>query len=136
MKIKSDFVTNSSSTSFLLISKEELSEDTFLSFLGVKENSTFYTMVEDLFYNMKSGLSSIEEVYNSGRYSYSSVEEYLKNEFSDIALKKYLEALEKGYSVFVGHLSSELGALSSFMCMDSLIEESETYYLHYTNCYW
>ena len=69
MKIKTDFVTNSSSTSFLLISKEEgLTEKDFMDLMGVNKDSDFYQIVEDLFYQINSNLEDIEYSYTSGYF--------------------------------------------------------------------
>jgi len=54
MKIKYDFVSNSSSTSFVYISDEELSEEVFLEAAGVDRDSP----VVDLFRQMHSEIST------------------------------------------------------------------------------
>lgn len=58
MKIKMDFVSNSSSTSFVYISKEMLSKDDFLRAAGVSSDSPVASLFEAMFYQLKSSIES------------------------------------------------------------------------------
>ena len=57
MRIKDGFVTNSSSTNFLIISKEELTEEYLLKKLGFMPNSSIREAGEKLVFSI---LNSIE----------------------------------------------------------------------------
>ena len=60
MKIRSGFVTNSSSTNFLIISKEELTPEYLLKKLGFNQKSKIlesgYTFVAEIMRGTESGL--------------------------------------------------------------------------------
>ena len=47
MKIRNGFVTNSSSTSFILSMKEEFTEENFISALGAEGDSPLNKIFED-----------------------------------------------------------------------------------------
>ena len=60
MKIREDFVTNSSSTNFMIISKEELTTDYLIEKLGIKKKSKFlnigYSLARDIINATTSGV--------------------------------------------------------------------------------
>lgn len=138
MKIKTDFVTNSSSTSFIIMTKEnDWNEDNFIELMGVEKESDFYEMMENIYSSISYAMDDIESQFNSGYGGdYNTLEEFIQEKFSLIVYQKYLEAIQNGNKVYVGHLSSDDEALASYICMDSFVEENEKIYFNYTNCVW
>ena len=61
MKIRKGFVTNSSSTSFIISLKEEFSKVNFMSAIGANGNSTMNKIFEDLFQAIEDDKQNIIE---------------------------------------------------------------------------
>ncbi|MDD5386433.1 MAG: hypothetical protein PHQ22_04470 [Sulfuricurvum sp.] len=139
MKIRTGFVTNSSSTSFIIMSKGDVLEDDFLDLLGVQKESDFYPIMSELYEQITYRMEDVEVAFKSEYYreSYSSMEKFLTEEFSQEVYQKYLISKSEGRKIYVGRLSSDgEGALTCFVCCDHLIEENEKIYFNYANCYW
>ena len=60
MKIKTDFITNSSSTCFVVMMKKELTLPQFLRLVGVDNDSMFVDVFVKLFQCFKHDLTPLE----------------------------------------------------------------------------
>lgn len=114
MKIKGDFITNSSSTSFLLAFKNDYSHKKLIAASGIKENSILAEIFEDFFCSL----------------SYEPLEITELNRYDSEIYKEKIENLEKkGMKVYIGSFSSDNGLIESFFCQDAfLIEDEEIYF--------
>jgi len=126
MKIKSDFITNSSSTSFILIYEDELSKSEFLKMIGIEEDSALAFLFENLYeklWEYKKPVYTPHFLFNKG-----APPDELKTQVS--------EALKEGLKVFVGNWSTEVDIIEDFFCTDSFEIKEDKFYLHAFSCYW
>lgn len=92
MKIRIGYVTNSSSTNFLILSKKELTAQYLYKKLGFKKNSPIESaameMCENIIYGTNKGL----RYFNFDEVTYDNVKEV----FGEKAASRYLEYQKKG----------------------------------------
>ena len=94
MKVKTDFVTNSSSTNFIVMSKGEPTLQTFLRAVGISQESMFLDVFIHLFKCFKNDLTP--GLWYARRFKCSSVDEYVEKYFSKDTLARVKEAEAKG----------------------------------------
>lgn len=132
MKIRDGFVTNSSSTNFMIICKEELTADYLEKKLGFKNNSFIRAIAKDWVYQIISGTNRGVRRFEIDEINYENV---LKI-FGEKSAKKYRELTEKGFHTYMGYTSSDDDCFSSFMTMDSFIIDEKDFYMDGKNCAW
>ena len=132
MKIKLDFVSNSSSTSFVYISDIDLTEEIFLEAAGVDRDGPvgdlFAQMHGELISAMRYGakITSNEEANNLAG----------SHEYTPDVVQRMKDAIHQGRKVATGTLSSDGPLAESLLCMAMFEIESDEFYINAYNNYW
>jgi len=131
MKVRAGFVSNSSSTSFLIVSKDELNREDFLDLMGISPDSPVVDLF-DLFFEVV--LSSIDEKVDFKTADPSKpVTHWFGGKYGRGLSQHILDKLElakrDGLKAYFGTLSSESTMVESFFCTDSFeVENDEIYF--------
>ena len=130
MKIKIDFVSNSSSTSFVYISDEELSEAVFLQAAGVDGDGP----VGDLFRQMHSEISDSIRYYGNNVTTKAEADGLAgTHEFTPEVIEKMKDAIEQGKNVVTATLSSDGPLAESLLCNEMFEIKSDRLYINAYN---
>lgn len=133
MKFKFDFISNSSSTSFVYISDEELSEEVFLEAVGVDGDSPVGDLFRQMFYEISSAIRDYGKHVTTKEAADSLAGGH---EFTPEVIEKMKDAIEQGKNVVTSTLSSEGALAESFLCMAMFEIESDRFYINaYDNCW-
>ena len=134
MKIRDGFVTNSSSTNFLIISKEELTEEYLLKKLGFMPDSSIKNAGEQLVYSI---LDSIGNGLRWHKFDYKNpTYEDILEVFGKKSADKFKKLKKKGYKVNMGYTSSDQDYITYFMTCDYFIIDDNDFYMDGRNCVW
>ncbi len=126
-------LTNSSSTSFVIISDGEFNFHDFIKAIGINKDSQFIDIYKSLFDSFKDDMQPARQYYRKHfQDKYSTFEEFISEHLwksgKDV-LPKILEAEKVGKNVYIGELSSDTNETECFFCTDEFIIESEKLYV-------
>ena len=131
MKIRTGFITNSSSTNFLIIAKEELTEDYLFKKLGFVEGGQLAEQGHTLCKEIMSGVDRGGRRY----FGYDTPSyENIKEIFGPKAANRFKRM--QGSHTYWGHTSSDQTPMTQFFTMDSFEIEEKDFYVNGRACAW
>lgn len=133
MKIRDGFVTNSSSTSYIIISKKKLTGEYLAKKLGLTEKSPNYYEILNVCKNMV-----IDGKRGFYHYTYEESENYdlIKEIFGEKTANKYNQSVKNGYEIYCGRISSEENDYEITMCLDYMKYKDSEVFIDATDNVW
>lgn len=132
MKIRVGYVTNSSSTNFMIMSKNELTVEYLYKKLGFKKESAIRHKAEELCQNIINGTCEGLRWFDFDEMN----EENVRKVFGEKAARIFKEKKPKGFYAYIGHTGSDEGQLTCFFTIDSFEIDEKDFYLNARNCVW
>ena len=134
MRIRAGFVTNSSSTSFLIIAREELEEGAFLELMGVAPESPIADLFRELFTEVVQSSEYVDLASVDTRWAPETW--FDSDRLSPMMIERLQQAAGKGFKAYFGRLSSDENPVQAFFCTDAFEVENERIYFNCLECVW
>lgn len=140
MKIRAGFVSNSSSTSFLILAADDLTEENFFRLMGVSPKSPLADVFRELHEALLDGagapvdLRKIDDSVPVTQWLDGFGDE--RSPISPRMVEKLQDAKKRGLKVYHGELDSESSLTETFFCCDSFEAENEKFYFNALECTW
>ena len=132
MKIKMDFISNSSSTSFIYISSGKFNENSFYNAVGISKDSPIFNLFERMYHVLHDSIKNGKKV----NYKSQLIQDEKYPKFTPEVIDRAIRALSKGENVVIGRLDSDGDVEESFLCMDIFEIESDDFYINGFDNYW
>lgn len=127
MKIRSDFVTNSSSTVFVLIARSELTRDGICKLIGIQTDSPLEPIADELF-----------KLLGESRHVISTAEAaepvLAGAHFAQLVEDRVKAAVAEGHEVRIGEFGTDGDGIEQLLCGDCFEAENDEYYLNALRC--
>lgn len=136
MKIRAGFVSNSSSTSFLIIAKEDLNKTDFFTLMGIEMDSPIAELFEQFYSDVLANSSKVDFAKAKSDIDVRECFGDRNKEMSEHMVERLLAAKKKGLKAYYGCLDSETNSVQTFFCTDSFEAENEKIYFNGLNCIW
>lgn len=134
MRVRAGYVSNSSSTSFLILTDEELKEESFLDLMGVTRESPLAGVFRSLYERIKSGAARRNVTHDNLAFI---PEEWFGDDHIARAVKERLAlARPGGLIAYYGRLDSDGDIVESFFCTESFEAANERMYFNCLECTW
>ena len=134
MRIRTGFVSNSSSTSFLIITDDELEEGAFLELMGVTPDSPIADLFRELFNDVINASQYVDLRHVNTRVSLEAW--FDDDRLSPAMIARLQQAAGQGLKAYFGTLDSETTMVQTFFCTDAFELENERIYFNYLECAW
>src|SRR5688572_27712590 len=105
MRVRAGFVSNSSSTSFLIITRDELEEGAFLELMGVAPDSPIANLFRELFSDVTGSSRYVDLARVDTRVSPEGW--FDTDRLSPAMIARLKEAAGQGLKAYYGSLSSD-----------------------------
>jgi hypothetical protein len=137
MKIRWDFVTNSSSTSFVIICKGKPNQDIFLTAMGAQKGSPLRPLFTKLYEVLcEKMVNATDELHSQYSGSVNSILSLVEKKISKAAADQAKEALANGRNVWIGKLDSDAGDVETFFCCEPFEINHPKLRLNALRCVW
>lgn len=137
MKIRAGFVSNSSSTSFLIIAKDDLNQADFFELMGIAQDSPIADLFAQFYQDViESAHIKVDFKTADKHVPAESWFENRSDRLSPHMLKKIKKAKKRGLKAYFGWLDSETSMIQTFFCTDSFEVENEKIYFNGLECVW
>lgn len=105
MRVRTGFVSNSSSTSFLIITRDELEEGAFLELMGVAPDSPIAGLFQELFRDVVRSSRYVDFERVNTRVSPEAL--FDTDRLSQTMITRLQQAASQGLKAYFGKLSSD-----------------------------
>ena len=124
MKIRYDFVTNSSSTSYVVISENgAFDKETFMKTMGVSEESPLYAFYEQIFLAISEEADGFEAIGIRRDMIIGGARSHFENwKFPQSIQERAMQVLVNGGKIWIGRFSTEDGGARNFLLSDYIHE--------------